>query len=203
MNKNIAFRSYSLLSPKRNKKAYGVCIKFCWNLNTSVELPKCSISRFSFPVAFLFWGYLKLQVRINKMVNWDNVNYHVFPSRLASKIHHFMFLETLRDLSLSSKYLLIFLSKLYILLWLNYYFEVYGAIIPRKCNECSHFTRVPLFSQNWSQVFSITLSRQTLHIPPRQHVFEYLFPTSTERGKGSYYLLYQNLLGKDEDEYGH
>ena len=38
----------------------------------------------------LFWGYLNSQDKINKIVN--SLNYHPCASRLASRIHYFMFL---------------------------------------------------------------------------------------------------------------
>ena len=43
-----------------------------------------------FLLTSLFWGYLSSQVRINKMVN--SLDYHPCPSRLASRIHPFIFL---------------------------------------------------------------------------------------------------------------
>ena len=52
-------------------------------------------------------------------------------------------------------------------------------------------------------LLSLPQGRENLHIPPRQRAFENRFPTTVERGKGSYDLLYQNLLGKDEHNYGH
>ena len=65
---------------------------------TNPSFPKVSHlplpSRTTFAPLFLltplFWGYLNSQVRINKMVN--SLDYHPCPSRLASRIHPFIFL---------------------------------------------------------------------------------------------------------------
>ena len=53
-------------------------------------LPTPWQDNFFFLLTPRIWGYFNSQVRINKMVN--SLDYHPCPSRLASRIHPFIFL---------------------------------------------------------------------------------------------------------------
>ena len=55
------------------------------------QIPKIPLPLL-FLLTLLFWGYLNSMIRINKMVN--SLDYHPCPSRLASRIHPFIFLYT-------------------------------------------------------------------------------------------------------------
>ena len=76
------------------------------------QIPKIPLPLL-FLLTLLFWGYLNSMIRINKMAN--SLDYHPCPSRLASRIHLFIFLYTHEGfISLSPECLLNFLSNSYI-----------------------------------------------------------------------------------------
>ena len=84
----------------------------------------------------LFQKYLSPQVRNNKMEN--SVVYHPCPSRLASRIHLFVFFKLLKVLSLSR----ILIEFIYSTMC-GKKFSIYGVHIPRKCIESMHFHSCP------------------------------------------------------------
>ena len=67
-------------------------------------------------------NYLKLQARINKMVNKHTVDYHPSPSQLISKIHTLIFLCTRKGFISPESFLNFFLN-LYIPPWLQKSFK--------------------------------------------------------------------------------
>ena len=87
-----------------------------------------------------FRGYLNPQVRINKMVN--SIDYHPFPSRLASRIHLFTFLETSLGLTFSRMFVEFSFKLVYYTLCPKN-FQIHGAHISRKCSESWNFYSWP------------------------------------------------------------
>ena len=84
-----AFKSYS----KKDR----LCMKFPSTLSTNVQ--RCLYSIFQnqslyFLLSHLFWKYLYPQVKINKMVNKNTVEYHPSLSKLISRIHPLIVLWT-------------------------------------------------------------------------------------------------------------
>ena len=72
-----AFKCYSILSQKSNKKADRLCMKFSSTERNFAEVPQFPISK-STPSFFylqFFEECVNPKVRINKMVNKYNVNY--------------------------------------------------------------------------------------------------------------------------------
>ena len=94
-------------------------------------------------------NYLKLQARINKMVNKHTVDYHPSPSQLISKIHTLIILWTPKGF-ISPESFLIFSLNLYISTMVAEKFQIYSVI-------CSFSLMPP--SKTLSQVFIIILQR--------------------------------------------
>ena len=146
-------RSYSFLSPKNNRQAlHGMFLKphqkttnrFCmecsWNPNTSVQRcldPLLQRTLFLSLLTPVFWGYLKPQVRINKMVN--SIDYHPYTSRSASKVHHFIFLKTPSGFISLQDACWIFSETFIYSTMCGENFQIYGVHIPRKCIDSRHF----------------------------------------------------------------
>ena len=142
-------------------------------------MPLSSISTHPFLMFPLFQKYLNPQVRANKMVN--SVVYHPCPSKLGSRIHTFIFLNSFRALS---KILVEFpLTFIFHHVWEKYL--NFGVCIPRKCIQPRHFYSCPRFSKF------------------QEEFFENLFPATAERGGENYDLLYQNSIRKYEDDLEH
>ena len=74
------------LSPKNNKKADKLCMKFSSTSNASFKM-----NATIFCCSFFFEEWLYPLVRINKTVNEHTVNYHPSPSELTSTIHPLIF----------------------------------------------------------------------------------------------------------------
>ena len=94
------------------------------------------------------------QVRTSKMV--DSLDYHPCPSRLASRIHPFIFLKTPQGFTSLSRTLVEFSLKLLYSTMCGKYFQIYGVHIRRKCIDSRHFYSCPSQLKTHLQVFVIT-----------------------------------------------
>ena len=132
-------------------------------------------------------------IRINKMVN--SLDYHPCPSRLASRIHPFIFLYTHEGfISLSPECLLNFLSNSYIPSYVGKIFKFMELTFLENAlirgiftHSIPHSKLVPKFLSSHPRQKEITHS-------PRQHSLENLFFPTAEKGGGNYDLLYQNSV---------
>ena len=102
----------------------------------------------------LCWGYLNSQVRINKMVN--SLDYNPCPSRLAPRIHPFIFLQTPQGFISLSRMLVEFSLKLLYSTICGKIFKFYGVHIPGKCIDSRHFYSCPSPIKTRPQVLAIT-----------------------------------------------
>ena len=91
------FKSYFWSQKKNNKKAEKPCIRL---LQLPIHMCRgayISYLKINVPIFYcslFFEEYLNSQVRINKMINELNVDYHPSPSELTSRIHSLIFLWT-------------------------------------------------------------------------------------------------------------
>ena len=145
-----------------------------------------------------FWGYLNSQVRTNKMVNC--LVYHPCPSRLAPRIHPFIFLWT--PLSLS-RMLVAFFVKLLYSTTCGKIFKFMELTFLENALIQGIFTHVPLHSKLAPKFLSSRPRQKEITPCPRQHSFENLFLPIAERDGGNYDLLYQNWVRKYEDYFEH
>ena len=96
------------MSPKNNKKADKLCMKFSSTSNASFKM-----NATIFCCSFFFEEWLNSLVRINKTVNEHTINYHPSPSELTSRIHPLIFPWTPKGY-ISPAYFLNCFSKNYI-----------------------------------------------------------------------------------------
>ena len=79
-------------------------------------------------------------------------------------------------------------------------FQIFGVHIPRRYFERRHLL-MPLLIQNWLLI-PYPRQKKVTH-SPRQHFFENLFSSTTERDGRNYNLFYQNSIRKNEDDLEH
>ena len=82
-------------------------------------------------------------------------------------------------------------------------FQIDGIHILRKFINLGIFTHVPPHSKIALKFLSLHPKQKEVTHSPRQHFFKNQFPSTTERGKGNYDLLYQKSVRKNEDDLGH
>ena len=166
MKENRAFRIIFI-----TKKQTG----FAWNF---LEIPIQNVQRCIsilfqrnlFLTFLLFQKYLNPQVRAKKMVN--SVVYHPCPSRLAWRIHPFIFLQTPQGFISLQNVSWIF-SNLYILPCAGKIFKFMVFAFLENALNLGIFTHAPV-PQSKLQA----------------EIFENLFPPTAERGGENYDLLY-------------
>ena len=136
------------------------------------------------------------------MVN--SLDYHPCPSRLASRIHPFIFLLTSLGFSSLSRMLVKFSLKLLYSTICGTNFQIYRVHIPRKNAVIPGiFTHAPPHSKFVPKFLSSRPRQKEITQSARQDSFENLFPPTGERGGGNYDLLYQNSVRKYEDDLEH
>ena len=139
------------------------------------EVLQFSISTHPFSLSPLFRGYLNPQVSISKMIS--SVDYHPCPSRLASRIHPFIFYINSLWLYLSPEFLLNFLSNMYIPPCVGKSSKFMVFIFLENALNLGIFTHPPLPIQNSPlSYYQNTLGRRKLLIPSGSIFFENLFP---------------------------
>ena len=90
-----------------------------------------------FCCSLFFKEYCNMQIRINKMVNEESVDYHLSPLRLISKIHLSGFFCPLRALSFSEIFFEFALKSVYPTM-VREHIQICGVQINRKC-ICQNF----------------------------------------------------------------
>ena len=69
--------------------------------------------------------------------------------------------------------------------------------------DSRHFYSFPSRLRTLPKFFSSRPKKREITHFPRQHFLENLFPSTAETGGGNHNLLYQNSVGKNEDDFEH
>ena len=135
-------------------------------------------------------------------------HYHPCLSKLASRIHPFMFLylsyffKFRRTLSLSTMSVALSLKPLCSIVC-GKKFQIYSVHIPRMhLFEAFLFMSLPTQKSLPVSCHHSLRQKEITHFP-RQHSFENLFLPTAKRCGGNYDLLYQNSVRKNEHDLEH
>ena len=144
-------------------------------VHRSVYIPYFKVNASFFCCLLLFQEYLKPEVRISKIVNEHNVDYHPERLGLTWRMHPLIAYDLLRAFSVPPEYLLNFILNLYIPQWFgnlfkSMVFRLFGDAFVSQKREFIHF-RSSLQRKTFPQVLNIA-SSQT---------------------KGNYYVLFWKL----------